>query len=133
MIDEAIIPKLTQAARKVQKQAYAPYSHFTVGAAALGADGQIYTGCNVENASYGLTLCAERNAMFHGVACGCHEFPVLLIAGDSEGYTIPCGACLQVMVEFHVGHVVLTKPDNTYRIVALHDLLPYTFDDESMK
>lgn len=132
-MDRGMIKRLIMEARTAQQKAYAPYSHFSVGAAAWGADGIIYTGCNVENASYGLSLCAERNAMFHGVSCGCHEFPVLAIAGDSEDYTFPCGACLQVMTEFHVESIILTKPDNTFKMVTLHDLLPYSFDSQSLK
>ena len=132
MIDEATINKLIETARQCQKNAYAPYSNFTVGAAVLGINGVIYQGCNVENASYGLSLCAERNAMFQGVSNGCREFSVLAIAGDSPSYTLPCGACLQVMAEFHVGQVVLTKPDNTFKIVSLHELLPFVFDNDSL-
>lgn len=131
MIDKKRIEQLIQEARQAQKNAYAPYSRFTVGAAVLGIDGNVYKGCNVENASYGLTICAERNAMFHGAACGCYEFPWLAIVGDSQDYTLPCGACRQVMAEFHVQHVILTKPDNTYTIVSLQQLLPYCFELES--
>lgn len=121
------------AARAVQKRAYVPYSHFRVGAAVLGCDGHIYTGCNVENASFGLTICAERNALFHAVAEGCREFLALAIVGDGSGLTPPCGACRQVMAEFHVPKIILARADGSYESYTLEELLPLTFDDASMK
>ncbi len=127
MIDEASCRALIAAARQTQKNAYAPYSHFTVGAAVLADDGTIYTGCNVENSSYGLSCCAERNAIFHGAACGCRTFQAIAIVGDAADFTMPCGACRQVMAEFQIPYVIVTKPDNTYRIMTLAELLPHSF------
>lgn len=132
MMDEKIVQQLIRAARQAQERAYAPYSKFHVGAALLSADGTIYQGCNVENASYGLSICAERNALFHAVTSGCQAFTALAITGSGPGLITPCGACRQVLAEFHVPTVILTKADNTYKIVSLQELLPYAFDDTSM-
>lgn len=132
MIDEKTVARLIRAARDVQERAYVPYSHFRVGAALLGEDGTVYTGCNVENASYGLTICAERNAIFHAVACGCRHFSVLLIVGDSKDLTAPCGACRQVMAEFAIPEIILVRPDDSYETFTLQQLLPLTFDESSM-
>lgn len=127
MIHDAVCRSLIAAARTAQQHAYAPYSHFTVGAAVLTVDGKIYTGCNVENSSYGLSCCAERNAIFHGVACGCRQFQAIAIVGDAAGFTMPCGACRQVMAEFQIPHVIVTKPDDTYHVMTLEELLPHLF------
>ena len=132
MVDEKTVARLIRAARDVQERAYAPYSHFRVGAALLGEGGTVYTGCNVENASYGLTICAERNAIFHAVACGCRHFTALLITGDSKDLTAPCGACRQVMAEFSIPEIILVRPDDSYETFTLQQLLPLTFDESSM-
>jgi len=92
--------ELLAAARKARKNAYAPYSNFPVGAAVLGADGRIYSGCNVENSSLGLTCCAERNAIFAMVAAGVRQIREVLVIGSTEEFLPPCGACRQVIAEF---------------------------------
>lgn len=96
------IKELITLAIEARKKAYAPYSKFKVGAAVLGTDGKIYTGCNVENASFGLTNCAERTAIFKMVSEGCQTFNALAVVGASEGpgESGPCGACRQVISEF---------------------------------
>ena len=91
---------LVKAAREAADRAYCPYSQYPVGAAALTVDGQIYTGCNVENASYGLSNCAERTALFKAVSAGSRGFAALAIAGGARQAASPCGACRQVMAEF---------------------------------
>lgn len=120
--------QLVQAALAAQQQAYARYSQFQVGAALLAADGRIFTGCNVENASYGLTICAERVAVFNGVAAGVREFQQLAIA--TRGGAAPCGACRQVLVEFAPQlPILLIDSDDLTRVVEanLRDLFPGAF------
>ncbi len=92
--------QLLAAATAVRLRAYAPYSNFQVGAALLAKDGRIFTGCNVENLSYGLTICAERNALFAAVTAGVREFDAIAIVADTREPVSPCGACRQVMAEF---------------------------------
>ncbi len=99
-IDEEMIEGLILSAREASDSAYCPYSEYPVGAALLGVDGEVYTGCNVENASYGLSMCAERVALFNAVSCGCHTFVALALAGGEAEPATPCGACRQVLAEF---------------------------------
>ena len=96
MNKEELIAKALEAREK----AYCPYSQFMVGAAVLGEDGKVYTGCNIENASYGMTVCAERTAIFKMVSEGCRKFTALAVVGGGDGDSAPCLACRQVMTEF---------------------------------
>ena len=92
---------LIRAATEAMQKAYAPYSGFKVGAALLSQDGEFFTGCNIENRSYGLTICAERTAIFKAVSSGITEFQLMIVIADAPGPVIPCGACLQVIAEFN--------------------------------
>lgn len=94
------IANLTKIARKVRQNAHAPYSHFPVGAALEATSGKVFNGCNVENISYGLTICAERNAVFSAIASGVYSFRRIVIVADSNEPVTPCGACRQVLSEF---------------------------------
>ena len=101
--------ELVQAAIEARKNAYAPYSDFSVGAAVLGASGKIYQGVNLENASYGLTICAERNAIACAVANGERNITAIAVAADTEQPILPCGACRQVMAEFTIPIIYLAN------------------------
>ncbi|MBQ9979221.1 MAG: cytidine deaminase [Clostridia bacterium] len=125
---------LALAAIDAMKRSYSPYSHFTVGAALLTKDGKVYTGANIENASYTPTVCAERNAIFTAVHQGEREFEAIAIVGghngDVKSVTAPCGVCRQVMSEFcspDFKVILVTTPDGDYVEETLADLLPYTF------
>jgi len=115
---------LSAAAFSVRVRAYAPYSKFHVGAALLGADGRVYTGCNVENLSYGLTLCAERSAVVQAVAAGCREFVALVVAADTTEPISPCGACRQVLAEFGNFPVRLATARGSSLDTTVEELLP---------
>jgi cytidine deaminase len=117
--------RLVRAAEAARRRAYAPYSRFPVGAAALAADGSIHAGCNVENASYGLTVCAERVAIHSAVAAGRRRLLAVAVAGPAGAS--PCGACRQVMEEFGVETVIIVSPGGPPSVVALRDLLPRPF------
>jgi len=107
--------------------AYAPYSHFAVGAAVLAASGKIYSGSNVENASYGLTNCAERTAIFKAVSEGERGFTTLAVIADSPHPASPCGACRQVMAEFGISQVIMCNTKGDKQMVSLAKLLPSAF------
>ena len=121
--------ELLAAARKARKNAYAPYSNFHVGSAVLSADGNIYSGCNVENASFGLTCCAERNAIFAMVAAGAKEIREILVIGESEEFLPPCGACRQVIAEFAAPPTVvhMGNRDGECRDTTVAELVPFIF------
>ncbi len=124
--------ELMKIARKARQNAYAPYSHFAVGAALLAESGRVYTGCNIENASYGLTCCAERNAIFAAVGAGERRFKILAVAADSSEPVAPCGACRQVIAEFGIPLVVMGNLKEATKTMTAEELLPYGFGQESM-
>ena len=118
---------LVELAKKARANAYAPYSGFSVGAAVLAADGRVFSGCNIENASYGLTNCAERTAIFSAVAAGARELAALAVVADGELPCSPCGACRQVIAEFAVGRIILANLAGKRRVVTKEELLPFAF------
>lgn len=124
---QATIDRLFAAARQAQANAWAPYSRFQVGAAALAEDGRVFAGCNLENASFGLTVCAERNALAAAVAAGARPVAVAVV-GPQVGLP-PCGACRQVLAEFGLDlQVLLTAQEPPgYRTLTVADLLPSAF------
>ena len=120
---------LVAAARRARRHAVAPYSGFKVGAALETADGQVITGCNIENATYGLTLCAERVAMFTALAAGHRRFRRVAVVADTEDPTPPCGACRQILWEFGGDlEVILANRRRESGRHRLSDLLPLPFD-----
>lgn len=119
---------LIEIAREAQNQAYAPYSGFRVGAALLTKGGKIYTGANVENSSYGLSICAERVAVFKAVNDGERDFAAICICGSGEGFIYPCGACLQVLAEFAKDlKVIITDEKKQHKEYNLNEMLPQVF------
>ncbi|HEX9639612.1 MAG TPA: cytidine deaminase [Acidobacteriota bacterium] len=119
---------LLQHARAVRRRAYAPYSKFRVGAALLASDGTIYTGANIENSSYGLTVCAERVALQTAVAAGRRRFRGLVVVANGPKLVGPCGACRQVLAEFAPDlEIVLARPRGPGKRRRLRDLLPEAF------
>lgn len=132
--------KLIEKAFEIRKSAYTPYSHFKVGAALLTKSGKVYTGCNIENASYSPTVCAERVAFFKAISENETEFDKIAICGAHEGsltfdITSPCGVCRQVMAEFcdkDSFKILLATSEDSYEEYTLNDLLPHTFDKSSL-
>ena len=133
-MSETQIKELIETAIAQLAFSYTPYSHFKVGAALLAKNGQIYTGCNIENAAYTPTNCAERTAVFKAVSEGIREFEAICIVGGPDGelldYTPPCGVCRQVMMEScdpDEFQIILAKGKDDYRIYKLKDLMPQGF------
>ena len=126
--------ELIEAAMKVRERAYAPYSNFRVGAAVRTKGGKIYTGCNVESASYGLTICAERVAIWKAVSEGEKEFAEIAVVADTRELTPPCGVCRQILWEF-CGDMPVTFANlkGNVETVQMKDLLPRAFDTKFLK
>lgn len=140
MMEKQQIQKLIQTAEKQLKYSYVPYSHFRVGAALLAKDGTVYTGCNIENAAYSLTNCAERTAFFKAVSEGVKEFAAICVVGGREGvlteYTPPCGVCRQVMMEFcdpEEFEIILAVSTENYQVFRLKELLPMGFGPSNLE
>jgi cytidine deaminase len=125
--------ELVRAAREVQRNAYCPYSKFRVGAALEAADGRVFGGCNVESASYGLTICAERMAIGAAVAAGARAFQRIVVVSDVEPPASPCGACRQLLAEFGLGLEVIAVGPKSERRWTLAALLPDAFAKASLE
>ena len=125
--------ELVERALEMRRFSYAPYSHFRVGAALECEDGSVYTGCNVENAAYGSSLCAERTALVKAVSEGRRRFVRLAVAGDSADYCWPCGACRQMLREFGTDlEVLAASREGAYVAISLEELLPHSFGPETL-
>lgn len=129
MSDHALtVGKLIETALSARDRSYSPYSRFRVGAALLTEEGNIYTGCNIENSSYGLTCCAERVALFKAISEGEKSFSAIAVASDSEEYCTPCGICRQALAEFGCQvKVYMCNSYGKYKILTVEQLLPECF------
>lgn len=125
--------ELIQAAQGMLEQAYAPFSHYTVGAALLGSDGRVYTGCNIESAAYGATICAERAAIANAFSQGCRSFTRGAIISNGADYCTPCGICRQLLFEFsdHLTILCCRRDGSTLALTA-EELLPHGFRADNM-
>ena len=137
MVDKNDIIHLLEKAKQAREKAYAPYSHYRVGAALLAKNGSIYLGCNVENASFGATNCAERTALFSAVADGVRDFETIAVVGGLnetlDDSILPCGICCQALSEFCTKDfpVILTNGDS-FRVLTLGELFPYAFSSQNL-
>ena len=133
-MDREVKDKLIAKAREVRKNAYVPYSKFPIGAAILTEDNKIFTGCNIENAAYGLTNCAERTAIYKAIAAGYRKFKAIAIIADTEKPITPCGSCRQVLLEFGTNiKVIMTNFNGDEEIKTISELLPSSFSREDIK
>jgi cytidine deaminase len=126
--------QLIKKALEAQDKAYVPYSGFKVGAALLTKSGNIYTGCNIESASYTPTICAERTAISKAVSEGEQDIEAIAVVGNPEQFTYPCGVCRQVIREFgRDATIIIAKNENEYKMYKLDELLPYSFGPEDLE
>ncbi len=127
-------PELVQSAQQAKKRAHAPYSHFPVGAALLASNGRMYTGCNVEISSYGLTICAERTAIFKAISEGERNFKAIAVVSNDPDITPPCGACRQVLWDL-AGNIdiIMANPKGKSKTTKLKQLIPHAFDSKNLE
>ena len=124
---------LISIAVKAQQNAKAKYSNFRVGAALLTLDGKVYEGCNIESSSYGLTICAERVALYNAIADGQSNFLSLALTNSNNKYCTPCGACRQVLYDYAPDLQIIIHQKNNYKILSISDLLPHAFSHSFLK
>lgn len=130
MTDKELVKKAIEA----KNNAYVPYSKFRVGAALLTKEGKVYTGCNVECASYGGTNCAERTAIFKAVSEGDRQIEAIAVASDLDDYTYPCGICRQVIIEFGKKiKMIIAKSEDDFKIYTIDELLPHSFTTDDLE
>jgi homotetrameric cytidine deaminase len=141
-MDEILVKSLIDAAFEAREKAYAPYSGMSVGAALLSREGKIFSGCNLENAAFGPTICAERAAVAQAVSAGCREFTAIAVCGGPTkkdgaqiGFFYPCGICRQVLAEFCPEDfpVIIARSEEDYREYTLAELLPHAFSPANLK
>ncbi len=139
-LEYSLIQELIDTAIRQTEYSYVPYSHFRVGAALLGKNGSVYTGCNIENAAYTPTICAERTAFFKAVSEGVRDFEAICIVGGQDGvlteYAPPCGVCRQVMMEFcepEKFRIILAIDREHYDVYTLQEILPMGFGPGNLK
>ena len=139
-LEKSMISKLIETAMEQLKFSYTPYSNFKVGASLLTKNGQIYTGCNIENAAYTPSNCAERTAFFKAVSEGERKFSAICIVGGMNGiaveYTAPCGVCRQVMMEFcqpETFQIILAVDEENYKVCSLRELFPFGFGPDNLQ
>ena len=126
--DQALIDD----AKRVREFAYVPYSHFAVGAALRTKDGKIFGGCNIENSSFPMTVCAERTAVYKAVSAGERDFDAIAVVADTPEPTRPCGSCRQVLAEFGVSKIIMHNVSGETEISTLKELLPGAFSKEDI-
>jgi len=127
-LKKTLIQKMINLAKESSKLAYSPYSKYKVGASLITKNGKIFTGCNIENASFGATICAERVAIFKAISEGERDFDIIAIyVEDDKNIPSPCGICRQVMMEFSPDLTLILSNGNDYKIYKLKELLPYPF------
>ena len=125
--------ELVELAFTMLERSYSPYSHFPVGAALEGADGKVYTGCNVENAAYGSCICAERTALVKAVSEGCQSFRRLAVVGNGGDYCWPCGSCRQMLYEFAPElEILVARGDHDFVKTTLRELMPHGYGPEAL-
>ena len=124
--------KLIAEAKRVREFAYCRYSKFAVGAAVLGASGEIYGGCNIENASFSVTNCAERTAIFNAISSGEEDLLAIAVVAEGSSPVSPCGACRQVIAEFNIPHILMANLADEVKEMTLEELLPGAFSAEDV-
>lgn len=133
-LDKSTITNLLMCSMKAKEHSHSPYSKFRVGAALLTETGEIIDGCNVENASYGLSICAERTALVKAVSMGFKKFPAIAVTADLNQFVSPCGACRQFIAEFGLDcDVYLVKSDLSYKKIGISELLPLPFTSSKLE